>query len=205
MSQPTKFQFGAAKQMLRYVTGTSDFGIQYGSKVECVLEVFCDSDWSGDIQDMKSTSGFVFNLGSIAVCWASKKQEIVALSITEAEYVSLNAACHHSVWMKKILVDCQVKSEELFKIRCDNRSSIAIAKNPTLHGRTKHMDVKFHYTRELIARKEMNVEFCSINAQIVDIFTKCLSVQKHMKFKEGLGEYVSFNHGGILLILIEAE
>lgn len=49
--------------MLRYVTGTSDFGIQYGSKVECVLEVFCDSDWSGDIQDMKSTSGFVFNLG----------------------------------------------------------------------------------------------------------------------------------------------
>lgn len=78
------------------------------------------------------------------MCWSSKKQTIVVLSTTEAEYNALCVACCNGVWMKKILFDFGVRSEGPFEFRCDNKSSIAIAKNPTLHGRTKYLDVKLH-------------------------------------------------------------
>ncbi|XP_039117898.1 uncharacterized mitochondrial protein AtMg00810-like [Dioscorea cayenensis subsp. rotundata] len=116
MAQPTKFQLGVAKHVLRYVAGTYDYGIQYNSNVDCVLEGYCDSDWSGDTQDRKSTSSFVLSLGFGAVCWSSKRQEIVALSSIEAEYIALNATCYHSIWMEKILVDCNVNCDAAVQI-----------------------------------------------------------------------------------------
>lgn len=187
MAQLMKFQFGAAKDVLMYVTENYDFWIHYNSKVECVLEGYCDSDWSGSTQDKKNTSSFVFNLGSGAICWASKKHETVALSFTEAEYISLGAACCHSIWIEKVLVDCEVSCEAAVQIWCDNKSCIAIAKNPTLHGKTKHMYVKFLHIRELVAKKRVQLNYCSTEVQVADIFTKCLNIQKHKQFRGEMG------------------
>ncbi|XP_039144100.1 uncharacterized mitochondrial protein AtMg00810-like [Dioscorea cayenensis subsp. rotundata] len=158
MACPTKIQFAAARNVLRYVAGTLDFGIQYYRSSKFVLEGFSDSDWCGDLRDRKSTSGFVFNLGSGAVCWASKKQDVVALSSTETEYIALCGACCHGVWMKKILTDFGIQVEDAFPILCDNKFCILIAKNPALHGRSKHIDVKFHYIRELVNNKLMELK-----------------------------------------------
>lgn len=170
MASPTKIQFWVAKQVLRYLARTRDLGIQYNSNIELKLEGFVDSDWCGDIQDRKNTLGFVFNLGSGAVCWSSKKQTNVALSTTEVEYGVLCAACCHGVWMKKILLDCGVKCEGPSQLWCDNKSYIAIAKNPTLHSRTKHVDVKSNYIQDLVTNKEVQVSYCNIDTQIADIF-----------------------------------
>lgn len=117
----------------------------------------------------------------------------MALSTNEAEYIALCAICYHSVWMKKVLLDCWLKSDKLVQIWCDNKSCIAIAQNPTLYGRKKHMDVIFHYIRELIAKKEVKVNYCSTDSKVVDI----LSLQKCLKFREDLGVCKLQSRGGI--------
>lgn len=82
------------------------------------------------------------------------------------------------MWMRKILLDFGVECEDPFQLWCYNKSCIAIAKNPALHGRTNNLDVKLHYVPNFVAKREVNISYCSTDMQVVDIFTKCLSVQK---------------------------
>lgn len=120
-ANPTKIQFWAAKQVLRYLARTKAFCIQYSNRLELKLEGFADSDWCEDVQDRKSTSGFVFNLGSGTLCWSSKKQAIVALSTIENEYGALCATCCPGVWMKKIFLDFGLNYGEPIQLWCDNK------------------------------------------------------------------------------------
>ena len=115
------------------------------------LFVFTDSDWAGCLDGRKSTSGNVFSLGSGVVTWSSKKQETVALSSSEAEYVAASSAIRQVLWLRKLLVDLNHEQMGATEIFCDNRSTIAMAKNPVFHGRTKHIDVQHHFIRQLIA------------------------------------------------------
>lgn len=186
MSKPTRIQFTIAKCILRYLAGTLDYGIQYDRGANCVLEGFSDSDWSGDLNDRKSTSGYVFSLRTRAVCWSSKKQKVVALSTTETEYMSLCLACCHGIWMRGILIDCGMQYDVPITMWCDSKSSIDIAKNPTLHGRTKHFDIKFHFIRDLVAKKEVNLNFYRTDEQVADGLTKCLNFQNHCRFRKQL-------------------
>lgn len=95
--------------------------------------------------DRKSTTGLFFRLGRSAVAWGSKKQEIIALSTTEAEYVATTPAACQVVWMRRVLLDCKQQISGPTRLWVDNQSAIAVAKNPTHHGRTKHIDVRFHF------------------------------------------------------------
>ncbi|XP_039137235.1 uncharacterized protein LOC120274764 [Dioscorea cayenensis subsp. rotundata] len=187
MHQPTRNQYGAAKQILRYLAGSMDFGIYYERGNECKLMCYSDSDWGGNLVDRKSTTGAAFTFGSGIVSWISKKQEIVTLSSTEAEYVALCGACCQSLWLKRILSDCGEIFDDPIPIWCDNRSCIAIAKNPVLHGRTKHIDVKYHFIRELVTENSIQLLFCNTEEQLADIFTKCVDAKKLYKFRDLLG------------------
>eukprot|EP00253_Pinus_taeda_P025571 PITA_25571 len=109
-----------------------------------------DSDWAGSVYDRKSTSGYVFHMGSGAISWASKKQSIVALSTAEAEYVAATAAACQAVWMRRILRSLGQEQGKATVIFCDNSSAIALSKNSVFHKRTKHIDTRFHYIRELV-------------------------------------------------------
>ncbi|XP_026410906.1 uncharacterized protein LOC113306149 [Papaver somniferum] len=111
MSSPSHLHLGAAKRLLRYIQGTMNFGIMYSRNLDVKLLGYCDSDLGGCSDDMKSTSGYAFSLGSGIFTWASKKQETVSLSTTEAEYISASIATFHVVWLRRITEDIQEKQE----------------------------------------------------------------------------------------------
>lgn len=187
MHNPTKQHFGAAKRILRYVAGTIDYGMWYSSSSTFKLIGFTDSDWAGSLDDRKSTSGNCFSFGSGVVTWSSKKQETVALSSSEAEYGAASAASRQALWLRKLLADFDFVQSEATEIFCDNRSAIAMAKNPAFHGRTKHIDVQHHFIRQLVADGRIMMKFCGTNEQVADIFTKSLPQAKHEFFRSKLG------------------
>lgn len=162
------------------------------------MQGWSDSDWGGSTEDRRSTSGVAFNIGSGIVSWISKKQGTVALSSTEAEYISLCDACCQGVWIKRILGDCGYQIERPITIHCDNQSCLAIAKNPVLHNRTKHIDVKFHFIRDLVNDKKVQLEYCNTEDQIADAFTKCLDAKKLCKFRLLLGVCNLQSRGSLL-------
>eukprot|EP00253_Pinus_taeda_P006688 PITA_06688 len=139
------------------------------------------SDCAGSVDDRKSTSSYVFHMGSGAISWASKKQSIVALSTVEAEYVVAPAAACQGVWMRRMLRSLGQEQAKATVIFCDNSSAIALSKNSVFHKRTKHIDTRFHYIRELVNNGEIVLEHCSTQEQVADILTKPLD-QKSFEF-----------------------
>eukprot|EP00253_Pinus_taeda_P004637 PITA_04637 len=116
---------------------------------------YTNSDWASNVDVRKSTSGYVFNLGSRAIAWASKKLPIVSLSTTEPEYVAAITVTCHAVWMRRMLRDLHHDQEEATTIFCDNTLAIALSKNFVFHKRTKHIDTKYHFIRELVNNDEI--------------------------------------------------
>ena len=187
MNSPSQIHFGAAKRVLRYIRGTTDFGIMYGRCCEPKLKGYYDSDWGGCFDDMKSTSGYAFTLGSGIFSWVSKKQQSVAQSSAEAEYVSASLATSQAIWLRRIMEDFGEKQEEGTELFCDNKSAIAIAKNPVQHSRTRHIAIKHHFIRDAIEEGEIQLKFCKSEEQIADIFTKALPRDKFQQCREMLG------------------
>ena len=109
------------------------------------LEGYTDADWAGYKADRRSTSGFVFSLGIGAISWSSKKQPIVTLSSTEAEYRGAVVATCEAVWLKRILKDLGVPIKDPTPLYCDNMISIYLARNPVFHAWTKHIGMHYHF------------------------------------------------------------
>eukprot|EP00253_Pinus_taeda_P029617 PITA_29617 len=152
IERPKEAHWQAAKRILSYVKGTKRFGILYTTFEYSDLIGYTDSDWAGSVDDRKSTSGYVFHMGSRAISWASEKQPIVALSTAEA-------ACQ-SVWMRRMLRSLGQEQAKAAVIFCDNSSAIALSNNSVFHKRTKHIDTRFHYIRELVSNGEIVLEHC---------------------------------------------
>eukprot|EP00253_Pinus_taeda_P016301 PITA_16301 len=155
MERPKETHWQAAKRILRYVNGTKGFGILYSSFETFRLTGYTESDWAGSVDDRKSTSGYVFHMGSRAISWASKKQPVVALSTAEVEYVATTTAACQAVWLRRVLRDLCHEQENGTTIYCDNSSAITLSKNSVFHKRTKHIDTKFHFIRELVNNGEI--------------------------------------------------
>lgn len=113
--------------------------------MNCELECWFDSDYARDLDDRKSTSGYIYKLGSGAISWSSKKQAIVTLSTSEAEFVAASSCGCQGIWLRKILHHLFQTQRRCTKIHCDNSSSIKLSNNPILHGRCKHIDVRYHF------------------------------------------------------------
>lgn len=118
---------------------------------------YSDSDWAGSADDMRSASGYAFFLGSGVFSWASKKQQTVAQSSAEAEYVAASMATSQAIWLRRIFEDVGQSQEEGTERFCDNKSAIAIGKNPVCHNRTKHIAIKYHFIREAIENGEIQL------------------------------------------------
>ncbi|CAL9004184.1 unnamed protein product, partial [Prunus brigantina] len=133
------------------------------------LLAFTDSDYAGDMEDRKSTSGYVFLMSSGAVSWCSKKQPIVTLSTTEAEFVAAAVCACQGVWMKRILKELGHSNGSCTTVMCDNSSTIKLSKNPVMHGRSKHIDVRFHFLRNLTKEGTIELVHCGSQDQVADI------------------------------------
>ncbi|KAJ4820740.1 polyprotein [Rhynchospora pubera] len=178
MQNPTKQHMGAAKRILRYIAGTTSYGLWYNAVDGSCLTGYSDSDWAGDIDDRKSTTGQIFFYGTSIITWSSKKQTTVALSTTEAEYSAVTSAACQGVWLRRLLEELSCKEKGATILYCDNQSTIAIGNNPVHHNRTKHIDTRFHFIRDLIEHGVFELQYISTNQQIADALTKPLTREK---------------------------
>ncbi|KAI5312594.1 hypothetical protein L3X38_041767 [Prunus dulcis] len=183
MNSPTKRHMGVARRVLRYVQGTLSYGIDYVRNQSATLVGFCDADWVGSEDDSRRTSGYAFSFGSGAFSWASVKQNTVALSIVEAEYVSASEATAHAIRLRFVLDDFGEMQSEATPLFCDNMSAISMAKNPVFHQRTRHINRRYHFIREALQEGVINMQFCRSEEQLADIFTKALPKDrfKHLR------------------------
>ena len=134
---------------------------------------YSDSDYAGCRIDRKSTSGGCHFLGRSLVSWMSKKQNSVALSTAEAEYIAAGACCAQILYMKQTLLDYEVVLDKV-PLLCDNESAVKLANNPVQHTRTKHIDIRHHFLRDHVAKGDISLENVGTENQLADIFTKPL-------------------------------
>ncbi|KAH9715665.1 hypothetical protein KPL71_021147 [Citrus sinensis] len=146
---------------------------------------------------LRYIKGFVFFMGDTAFTWMSKKQPIVTLSTCEAEYVAAASSVCHAIWLRNLLKELGLPQEEPIEICVDNKSAIALSKNPVFHDRSKHIDTRYHFIRECIARKEVQIKYVKSQDQAANIFTKPLKQEDFVKFKSLLGITGSSLRGGV--------
>jgi len=189
MEAPTKQHWGTVKHILRYLKGTVEFGCKYerGAELKPLLLGYRDSDFAGDTESRKSTTGVVYFLGKSVVTWASQKQKIVALSSCEAEYVAAAAAACQGVWLSRLIGDLLETKEMPVKLLMDNMSAIALSKNPVHHDRSKHIDTKYHFIRECIEQGKVEVDHVRTEQQLADMFTKSLGRVRFLELRQALG------------------
>lgn len=187
MNCASESHFKAAKRVLRYVKGTLSFGVKFSQTPNFELQGYSDSDWAGSIDDMKSTSGFCFNFGSGIFTWSSKKQEIVAQSTAEAEFISATTAVNHALWLRKILSDLHLEQKASTEVMVDNQAAIAISNNPVFHGKTKHFSIKLFFIRDVQKGGAVRLKYCKTEDQLADIFTKPLAKGRFEDLRERLG------------------
>ena len=187
MSKPYSDHTVAAKRVLRYIKGTTDYSLVYKSDKESRLIGFCDSDYTGDQDDRKSTSGYIFFLGSNPIEWNCSKQKVVALSSCEAEYISSTSAVCQGVWMSRFMHELIEEFIENFDLCIDNKSAIEISQNPVYHRQTKHIEVCYHFIQNCVEEDKVKVKYIRTVDQLADLFTKPLGFTKFHEFREKIG------------------
>jgi len=188
-SNPGREHWLAVKRIFRYLKGTAHFALEY-KKPDSSLIGYCDADWAGNIDDRRSTTGYVFLIAGGSVSWSSKKQPTVALSTTEAEYMALTQATKEAIWIRQLLSEIGMTpktSREPTIIRSDNQGCISLAKNSVHHARTKHIDIQHHFVREKLEDGEVEVIFCKTEEMVADVLTKGLTKEKHEHFSSRMG------------------
>ncbi|GJX51137.1 hypothetical protein Tco_0277982 [Tanacetum coccineum] len=170
---PKTTHLEAVKRIFRYIRGTTHLGLWYpkGTRIETI--VYADSDHAGDYVDRKSTSGVCTFMGCCLTSWFAKKQTALAISMTEAEYVSTGKACQQALWMKQALIDYDIRLDDV-PIMCDNKGAIDLSKNPVQHSRTKHIEIRHHFLRDNVQKGNISIEKVASEDNIADIFTKPL-------------------------------
>ena len=187
-SSPNQSHLTAAKRILRYLKGTLNLAIRYQKLEDEELIGYTDADWAGDLDNRHSTTGNIFMMGGGPVSWLSKKQAIVALSTSEAEYVALSFATQEVVWLRKLLItDLKSTSQKPTVLMEDNQGAISIAKNPVAHARTKHIDIRYHYIREAVQNGTINLCFCPSENMIADLLTKPLPRGRFTMLRDAMG------------------
>jgi hypothetical protein len=177
----------AVKRIIRYVAGTLDHGLYYPRcPGEAHLVGYTDSDHVGDIDTSKSTSGILF-FGKSLVSWQSVKQQVVALSSCEAEYIAASIASTQVFWLVRLLGDLG-RDTGAVKLRVDNKFALALTKNPVFHEQSKHIRVRYHFIRGCLEEESFKACYIKIKDQLADLLTKPLGWIKFLElcFRVGM-------------------
>jgi len=189
MANPSIQHVGALKRILWYLSGTKTQGIMYKAVPQEPSFFFGYADASyGNVDDRRSITGYVFLAGNGAITWCSRKQISIALSSTEAKYVALSEAAQEACWLRSLYSKLSLLQEEVpTLIRGDNEGSIAMAKNPQFHKRSKHIAIRWHWVRDLVQEGKIYVDSCRDPEQTVDVLMKALPCPKHKKHTSDMG------------------
>lgn len=182
MQDPRKQHMIAMKRVLRYIRATVEKGVGFKRESGPKLMGFCDADYAGDLNERRSTTGYVFMFGSCPVSWSSKRQSTVSLSTTEAEYRAGSSAAQECIWLVRLLKDLNQKMDYPIQLLCDNQSAIKLAENPVFHARTKHIEVDHHFIREKVLKGDIDLQWIDTRDQVADVFTKSLSGARLAEF-----------------------
>ncbi|KAD5317800.1 hypothetical protein E3N88_17746 [Mikania micrantha] len=187
MQEPKEHHFKAIHQVLRYIKGTKDFGIIYKRNGGCEITGYSGSSYGVNTEEGKGTTGIVFYFGNSPITWCTQKQQTVALSSCESEFMAATAAVCQALWLKRLLSELTGWKEEKITLYVDNISAIALMKNPVFHGRSKHIDTRYHFIRECVENEDIIVEHISGELQKAEILTKALARVKFATMRELLG------------------
>lgn len=178
LGNPGEKHLTAAKRILRYLKGSINIGLTFNgneSNDQISITAYADADWAGDIDERKSTTGYVIMIGGCPVSWVSKKQSTISLSSAEAEYMAISSTVQEIKWIRQLLNELYIcYQHEATILNVDNQAAIAISENDVHHARTKHIDIRHHFVRESIKNKEIQIKWVSTQDQLADIFTKGL-------------------------------
>ena len=157
-SNPKVSHLNIVKRIIKYVSGTCDYGLFYRKESNLSLVSFSDLDWASNANDRKSTIGRCFYVRAILVDLMSRKQNSVSLSTVKAEYIAAGSCCSQLLWMKKLLSDYWITQDTMI-VYCDNSNAIDISKNPVQHFKTKHIEIIYHFISDLVERKIVALEY----------------------------------------------
>ena len=187
MDNPRVSHLQAGHRVLRYLKGTTGWGLHFKRQGTLSLDAYTDSDFAGSLTDCRSTTGYCTFLAGNLITWRSKKQEVVARSTTEAEFRALSHGLTELVWIKGILKDLHIKLESPTRIFCDNQSAIKVAHNPIQHDRMKHVSIDRHYITEMLEQHDIDTPYIATSEQRADVLTKGLPKEQFMKLTCKLG------------------
>ena len=189
MDKATEEHWNMALRVLKYLNGTKEYGLVF-KKQSTPMSGYSDSDFAGDVNDRKSTSGFVFLLNGSAISWRSKKQTVVAQSTTEAEYIAMSYAVREAIWIKSVIYDlkCDLIPEiTVVNIKTDNQQVLELSKNEIVSEKSKHIDVKYHLVRDHSISGTIELAHVPSCDMIADTMTKGLNKTKFSFFRQAMG------------------
>ena len=187
MHSPTETHWTALKRVLRYLKGTIHHGLYLNKNSSLTLNAFSDSDWGGDKDTGRSTTGYVVYLGSNPISWKSTKQKSVSRSSSEAEYKAVANAASEILWIKNLLHELHVPLSSPPQIFCDNTGAVYLSSNPVFHSRMKHICLDYHFVRERVSEGTFQVRHVHTKDQWADILTKPLPRQGFLHIRSKIG------------------
>ncbi|XP_071687848.1 secreted RxLR effector protein 161-like [Rutidosis leptorrhynchoides] len=178
--------FQAVKRIVRYIKGTISYGLSFLHSSSPNISGYSDADWARCIETRRSTYGYSIFLGGNLVSWSAKKQPTVSRSSCESEYRALANTASEIIWITYLLRELHVLPSGRPTLLCDNRSVLFLSQNPISHKRAKHIDIDYHFVRELVLSGRLYTKYVSTHLQLADIFTKSLTCPLFAGFRSKL-------------------
>jgi histone deacetylase 1/2 len=183
---PTTTHWTTAKIILQYVKDTIILGITFHKSSSTLLSAFSDADWAGCLDDRRSTGGFAIFYGPNLISWSARKQATISCSSTEVEHKSLANATGELIWVEALLGELGIRLKQKSCLWCDNLGATYLTANPMFHARTKHIEIDFHFARERVGDKKLDIKFVSSKDQIDDGFTNAFPIRFFNEFRRNL-------------------
>jgi hypothetical protein len=190
MSKPRKEHWTTTKSVFKYLCGTANYELCYQGRLglDRVLDIhgFMDADWARNMDHRRSISGYAFNLFGGAISWMSKRHAIVALSTTEVEFMEATHASKEVVWLQRLCSGIGLVQQAVM-IDCDSQSATFMAKNLTYHSKTKHIDIQYHFVRDMVEEKKVFLMKVDTLKNVADSLTKSMSTEKFSWCRGSMG------------------